>query len=186
MQQPVVIEYEHCVRGLPEQIETLERSLHTLSAFDCEWGCDDCYDQGSGALGLLCDYRCDAGSGSTAQTGGDEDEVGTADYLGDDVSTGLGAAPSGDGVTAGSEPPRDVPAHQQLLHRSGVVEVLLVGVDGDGDGTLHSDVRDPIHRVVARAAATADQNTWVGGPERLELLVDESGRNPAVWNLVYR
>ena len=40
-------------------------------------------------------------------------------------------------------------ADEEFLQGSSVVEVLLVGVDGHGDGALNAEVRDAVERVVA-------------------------------------
>jgi len=51
--------------------------------------------------------------------------------------------------------------------------VLLVGVDGDGDRTFDTEVRDAIHRVVTRPAAADYQQARVGDTELAQLLIQQ-------------
>jgi hypothetical protein len=64
-----------------------------------------------------------------------------------------------------------VTTNQQFLLRTRVVEVLLIGVDCDCDSALNSNVRDTIHRVIARAAATAYENARIGWSKGLEFTI---------------
>ena len=142
-------------------------------------------DQGTGRLGFLRNNRADAGAGTAAKTGGDEDEVCTGDDALDHFSTGLRTASTGGGVAACTESTGDVAANEEFLKRSGVVEVLLVGVDGDGHGAFHAEVRDAVEGVVARATATHDENAGVGDAQRADFFVHERGRT-SVDGLVFQ
>ena len=66
-------------------------------------------------------------------------------------------------------------SNEEFLQRPGVVEVLLVGVDGDGDRSFHAEVRDAVEGVVARAAATNDENAGVRNAQGADILVHEGG-----------
>ena len=66
-------------------------------------------------------------------------------------------------------------ADEEFLQGSRVIEVLFVGVDGNGDGALHAKVRDAVERVVSRAAATDDENARVGYAQRAHFFVHQGG-----------
>ena len=83
------------------------------------------------------------------QAGGDEDEVGTGDDALDHFTTGFGAASACGRVAACTQSTGDVAADEEFLQGSRVIEMLFVGVDGNGDGALHAKVRDAVERVVS-------------------------------------
>ena len=176
MEQAVVVEHEHGVGAASQGLQPLEGTSHALTALHVERCGDNPDDQGTGRLGFLCHDRADAGAGTAAKTGGDEDEVGTGDDALDHLSTGLRTASTGGRVAACTESTGDVAANEEFLKRSGVVEVLLVGVDGDGHGAFNAEVRDAVEGVVARATATDDENAGVGDAQRADFLVHERGR----------
>ena len=134
---------------------------------------DDADDQGTGCLGFFRHDGADAGAGATAKSGGDEDEVGTGNDALDHLATGFSAASTGGRIAACTQSTGDVAANEEFLQRSGVVEVLLVGVDSNGHGAFNAKVRDAVEGVVARAAAANDEDTGVRNAQRANFLVHE-------------
>ena len=135
--------------------------------------------QGACGLGFLGHDGANTGSRTSAKTRGDEDQISPRHDASNHFSTGFSTSAAGGGVASCAQPSGDVAAHEQLLQGSGVVEVLLVGVDGHGHGAFHTEVRDTVQGVVARAAATDDENARVRYAKRADFLVHE-GRHATV------
>ena len=173
MEQTIVVEHEHGVGAASQGFQTLEGTSHALATLDVERRGDDADDKSTGRFGLLRHDGADAGAGATAKAGGDEDEVGTGDDALDHLTTGFSAASAGGRIAACTQSTGNVAANEEFLERSGVVEVLLVGVDGDGHGAFDAKVRDAVEGVVARAAAANDEDARVRNAQRANFLVHE-------------
>ena len=173
VEQAVVVEDQHRVRHAAQRFEALERPRFAVVAFDVEGRGHDADDQRTRGLGFLGHHRSDAGARAAAQAAGDEHEVRAADDALDHLATGFRTAASGRGVTPGPEAAGDVAPDEQFLQGAGVVEVLLVGVDGHRDGAVDAKVRDAVQGVVARAAAADDEDTRIWNAEAREVLVHE-------------
>ena len=54
--------------------------------------------------------------------------------------------------------------------------MLLVGVDGDGDGTFDTKMGDSVHRVVSTSTTTADENARIWNTEIGDIFIEECSR----------
>ena len=173
VQQAVVVEDQHRVRDAAQRFEALERPCLAVVALDVEGRGHDADHQRASGLGFLGHDRRDAGPRAAAQAAGDEHQVRAADDALDHLATGLRTAASNRGVTPGPKAAGDVAPDQQFLEGAGVVEVLLVGVDGHRDGAVDAKVRDAVQGVVARAATADDEDARIWDVEAREVFVHE-------------
>jgi hypothetical protein len=58
-----------------------------------------------------------------------------------------------------------------------MIQMLFVGVDGDGNRTFNPKMSDSIHRVVAASTTATNQQSRVWDAERRQLLIEQSRRS---------
>ncbi len=102
-----------------------------------------------------------ARTGASAHTCGDEDEVGVAEEVLQGGPGHLGCTPADVGEPAGSKAFGERFADKNSLVGLDHVQVLLVRVDRDCLRTADLHVVQPVDGVVARTAASYDDNAWL-------------------------
>tara|TARA_B110000444_G_C18472193_1_gene425209 strand:- start:52 stop:501 length:450 start_codon:yes stop_codon:yes gene_type:complete len=149
MQQPVVVKHQHSVSGSAKRLQTFERSAHPLPAFNVEGGCDNTDNKSASCLCFFSHNGANTGSRAAPESTCDEHQVSASHDASNHFSARFSAAPSSGWVTPSTKATGDVPSNQEFLQRTGVVQVLLIGVDRNGDCAFDAKVSDSVEGVVA-------------------------------------
>ena len=130
--------------------------LHPLFAFEVEGLCNDSDGQGAQVPRDLRHDGRRAGAGSAAHTGGDEYKIRAFQRRGNLFPALFRGTAAHLRNRAGAKALGQLFADLDLNLRSGLVQCLLVGVDGDEFDAAKACVHHPVDRVVSAAAASDD------------------------------
>jgi hypothetical protein len=183
MQQPIVVENEHCVSSSSKRFQTFERSAHALTSLDMERCGDDANHKGSRCFCFLSNNGANTSSRTTAKTAGDEHQICTGDDASNHFPAGFSAASTSRRVASSTKSTGDVAPNQQFLQGSCVIQMLLVCVDGYGDRAFDAQVSDPVEGVVSRPATPNDEDPWIWNAQCAHFFIHK-GRSAAIDRLL--
>ena len=66
-------------------------------------------------------------------------------------------------------------ANEEFLQGTGVIKMLLVGIDGYRNSAFDTQMSNPVEGVVSRASTTNDEDAWIWHAKCSNLFVHESG-----------
>ena len=156
LQHAVVRDDDERIHDPAELVYAVHGVLHAGASLKEEGLRHDAEGENAHVLGGLGDYGSGARAGASAHAGGDEDEIGPAHELGDLLNGFLRRGFALFGLRAGAEALGDLLADLELDVRLGIVERLLIGVDGDEFYVVKTGFDHAVDRVAARAADADD------------------------------
>jgi hypothetical protein len=151
-EQPLVGDRDHRIDALAQRVEPRLRLNRALLALELERLGHDRNRQCPELAGQAGDHRSRPRSGAAAETGGDEDHVGTGERLDNRVGVLERRLPADVRIGAGAETLRQLVADLHLDAGLVVVERLHVGVGDDELHAAEAHFDHPVHGVAAAAA----------------------------------